>query len=45
MSEIELIAAGFGGQGIMVIGEIIAASAVQENKFATFLTSYGHAMR
>jgi len=45
MSEIELIAAGFGGQGIMVIGEIIAASAVQENKFATFLPSYGPAMR
>ncbi len=45
MSEIELIAAGFGGQGIMVIGEIIAASAVRENKFATFLPSYGPAMR
>jgi len=45
MSEIELIAAGFGGQGIMVIGELIAASAVKENKFATFLPSYGPAMR
>lgn len=45
MSEIELIAAGFGGQGIMAIGELIAASAVGENKFATFLPSYGPAMR
>ena len=45
MSEIELIAAGFGGQGIMVIGEIIAASAVRESNFATFLPSYGPAMR
>lgn len=45
MYEIELISAGFGGQGIMVIGELIAASAVKENNFATFLPSYGPAMR
>jgi len=45
MRDIELLAAGFGGQGIMVIGELIASSAVKENKFATFLPSYGPAMR
>ena len=45
MQDIELLAAGFGGQGIMVIGELIASSAVKENKFATFLPSYGPAMR
>jgi 2-oxoglutarate ferredoxin oxidoreductase subunit gamma len=45
MQDIELLASGFGGQGIMVIGELVASSAVKENKFATFLPSYGPAMR
>jgi 2-oxoglutarate ferredoxin oxidoreductase subunit gamma len=43
--EIELLAAGFGGQGVMIIGQLIAAAAVEENKFALFYPSYGPAMR
>jgi len=43
--EIELLAAGFGGQGVMAIGQLIAASGVEENHFALFFPSYGPAMR
>lgn len=43
--EIELLAAGFGGQGIMMIGQLIAYSAVDENNFALYNPSYGPAMR
>ncbi len=43
--EIELLASGFGGQGVMIIGQLIAAAAVEENKFALFYPSYGPAMR
>ncbi len=43
--EIELLAAGFGGQGVMVIGQFMAAASVKENKYALFYPSYGPAMR
>ena len=43
--EIELLAAGFGGQGVMIIGQLIAASGVAEDKYALFYPSYGPAMR
>ncbi|AIY86615.1 MULTISPECIES: 2-oxoacid:acceptor oxidoreductase family protein [unclassified Thermotoga] len=40
-----IIIAGFGGQGIMLTGQIIAAAAVKEGKNATWLPSYGPEMR
>ncbi len=43
--EIELLASGFGGQGVMVIGQFMAAASVKENKYALFYPSYGPAMR
>jgi len=43
--EIELLAAGFGGQGIMMIGQLIAYSAVDESMYALYNPSYGPAMR
>lgn len=43
--ELEFLAAGFGGQGILMIGQLVALSAVDENKFALFFPSYGPAMR
>ena len=45
MSEHNLIASGFGGQGVMLIGQIIATSAMIENKHSTWLPSYGPEMR
>ncbi|MCE5224020.1 2-oxoacid:acceptor oxidoreductase family protein [bacterium] len=43
--EMELLAAGFGGQGVLMIGQLVALSAVDENKYALFFPSYGPAMR
>ncbi len=45
MKEHNLIASGFGGQGIMLIGQIIATAAMFENKHSTWLPSYGPEMR
>lgn len=39
------IMAGFGGQGVMLFGQLLAYSAMVENKFTTFLPSYGPEMR
>jgi 2-oxoglutarate ferredoxin oxidoreductase subunit gamma len=43
--KFELCAAGFGGQGVMAIGQLISYAAVEENRFALFLPSYGPEMR
>lgn len=43
--EEKVLIAGFGGQGIMFLGRIIAEAAVLENKFATHIRSYGAEMR
>lgn len=43
--EIELLAAGFGGQGVMMIGQLMAFSAVEESNYALYYPSYGPAMR
>ena len=40
-----VIMAGFGGQGIMLIGNLLAYAAIRENKNVTFLPSYGVEMR
>ncbi|MCD6539306.1 MAG: 2-oxoacid:acceptor oxidoreductase family protein [Candidatus Omnitrophica bacterium] len=43
--EEKILIAGFGGQGIMFLGKILALSAVQEGKRVTFIRSYGAEMR
>lgn len=45
MSEHTLIAAGFGGQGIMLLGQILATAGMLEEKYTTWLPSYGPEMR
>lgn len=45
MKTYELIAAGFGGQGVLSLGQIVAYSAMFENKNTTWLPSYGPEMR
>ena len=45
MREHSLIIAGFGGQGIMLAGELIAAAAISEDKNVVWIPSYGAEMR
>ncbi|WP_130862687.1 2-oxoacid:acceptor oxidoreductase family protein [Bacilliculturomica massiliensis] len=45
MSTRKLILAGFGGQGVLLIGQIISYAAMYEEKHVTFLPSYGPEMR
>ena len=40
-----IIIAGAGGQGIMLLGKILATSIMEENKFVTWLPSYGAEVR
>ncbi|RKX55054.1 MAG: 2-oxoacid:ferredoxin oxidoreductase subunit gamma [Thermotoga sp.] len=41
----KLIAAGFGGQGMMLLGQLIAYAGMLEGKHVTWLPSYGPEMR
>ena len=41
----KIIIAGFGGQGIIIAGKILATAAMNENKEVTFFPSYGAEMR
>lgn len=41
----KIICAGFGGQGIMVLGKILAYCAMLENKHTTWMPSYGAEQR
>lgn len=41
----EVICAGFGGQGILFLGKLIALCAMKENKFNTYMPSYGAEVR
>jgi 2-oxoisovalerate ferredoxin oxidoreductase beta subunit len=41
----ELILAGFGGQGILLLGQLLAKSSMLEGKFVSWLPSYGPEMR
>ena len=48
MSELfyyNLIIAGFGGQGVLVIGNLLAYAAMKEGKQVTYLPTYGVEMR
>lgn len=40
-----IIIAGSGGQGIMLLGKILALAATREDKFVTWLPSYGPEVR
>jgi 2-oxoglutarate ferredoxin oxidoreductase subunit gamma len=40
-----VIVAGFGGQGVMVIGNLLAYAAMREDKHVTYLPVYGVEMR
>jgi 2-oxoglutarate ferredoxin oxidoreductase subunit gamma len=40
-----IIIAGAGGQGIMLLGKVLALGAMKENKFVTWLPSYGAEVR
>jgi len=41
----KLIIAGFGGQGVMVIGNLLAYAAMMEDRHVTYLPVYGVEMR
>jgi 2-oxoglutarate ferredoxin oxidoreductase subunit gamma len=41
----DLIVAGFGGQGVMVIGNVLAYAAMIEGRYVTYLPVYGVEMR
>ena len=43
--EERLIVAGFGGQGIIFMGKVLAYAGLMENKYVTCLPSYGPEMR
>lgn len=41
----DVLMAGFGGQGLMFIGKLLAFTAMKEGKNVTWIPSYGPAMR
>ncbi len=41
----KIIVAGFGGQGVLSLGQLLAYAAMYENQAATWLPSYGPEMR
>lgn len=41
----EVLIAGFGGQGILIMGQVMAHAAMNEGLHATFFPSYGPEMR
>ncbi|MCK6457080.1 MAG: 2-oxoacid:acceptor oxidoreductase family protein [Phycisphaerae bacterium] len=41
----EVLIAGFGGQGILLMGQLLAEAAMQEELYATWFPSYGPEMR
>ena len=43
--EVSIILAGFGGQGILFAGKVLAYCAMEEGKKLTWLPSYGPEMR
>jgi len=43
--ERSLIAAGFGGQGLMVLGQMVAYTGMHEGRNVTWIPSYGPEMR
>ena len=45
MANADIVMAGFGGQGLMAIGKILAKAAMEEGRHVTWLPSYGPEMR
>jgi 2-oxoglutarate ferredoxin oxidoreductase subunit gamma len=45
MVDERIIVAGFGGQGVMMIGKLLAHAGMIENKHVSWLPSYGPEMR
>ncbi len=45
MATTELVIAGFGGQGILFLGEVLAKAAVIEGRNATWMPAYGPEQR
>ena len=43
--QTEVIMSGFGGQGLMMIGKLLAYAALEEGRDVTWLPSYGPEMR
>jgi len=41
----EIIIAGFGGQGVLSMGKILAYSGIMQNKEVSWMPSYGPEMR
>jgi len=41
----KIIVAGFGGQGVLSLGQLLTYAAMYENQYATWLPSYGPEMR
>lgn len=41
----DIICAGFGGQGIVFLGKLVAYAAMEEGKFVTYMPSYGAEVR
>ncbi|WP_407308365.1 2-oxoacid:acceptor oxidoreductase family protein [Desulfosporosinus sp. SB140] len=41
----EIILAGFGGQGVMSMGQLLAYAGLEEDKFVSWIPSYGPEMR
>lgn len=41
----EILFAGFGGQGILLMGQILAQAAIYDKKNVSWIPSYGHEMR
>ena len=45
MTQFEVTMAGFGGQGVMVAGQLLAYAGIKEGKNVVWLPSYGPEMR
>jgi len=45
MRETSLVISGFGGQGVLLIGNLLAHAAMDEGKSVAFMPSYGVEMR
>jgi 2-oxoglutarate ferredoxin oxidoreductase subunit gamma len=45
MAQTDIVMAGFGGQGLMAIGKILAKAAMEEGLHVTWMPSYGPEMR
>ena len=45
MATHKMFFSGFGGQGVMLVGQMVASAAILDNKTTTFFPSYGPEMR